>query len=59
LLKKFLGGGFIIEERNSNVVRLRGESLSFMLEAIIPLFNNNPLQSSKFKDYISFAQLVN
>jgi len=25
-----------------------------MLNVIIPLFNNNPLQSSKLKDYISF-----
>ena len=55
LLKKFVGGGFIIEEINKNVVRLRGESLSFILEIIIPLFNNNPLQSSKLKDYWSFC----
>jgi len=53
LLKEFLGGGFIVEERNRNVVR--GESLSFMLEVIIPLFDNNPLQSSKLKDYLSFC----
>lgn len=31
-----------------------GESLSFMLDIIVPIFNNNVLQSSKFKDYINF-----
>jgi hypothetical protein len=29
------------------------------LEIIIPLFNNNPLQSSKLKGYLNFSQLVN
>jgi hypothetical protein len=55
LLKRFLGGGFIIEEDNKNVVRFRAERLSFMLEVIIPLFNKNPLQSSKVKDYQDFC----
>lgn len=55
LLKEFLGGGFLVEEKNRNVVRLRGERLSFILDVIIPLFNSNPLQSSKFKDYLSFC----
>lgn len=55
LLKEFLGGGSIIEEKNKNVVRLRGERLSLMLEVIIPLFNDNPLQSSKLKDYLDFC----
>jgi len=54
LLKEFLGGGFIIEEKNRNVVRFRAERLSFMLEVIIPIFNNNPLQNSKLKDYLDF-----
>lgn len=53
LLKEFLGAGFIIEETNKDVIRLIKESLSFILEIITPLFNNNPLQSSKFKDYLS------
>ena len=55
LFKEFLGGGFIIEEKNRNVVRFGGERLSFMLEVIIPLFKKSSLQSSKFKDYLSFC----
>jgi hypothetical protein len=55
LLREFLGGGFLIKETNKNVVRFRGESLSFILEVIIPLVNNNPLQSSKLKYYLSFC----
>ena len=55
LLKEFLGGGSIIEERNKNVVRFRAEKLAFMLEVIIPLFSKNPLQSSKVKDYLDFC----
>lgn len=54
LFKEFLGGGFTIEEKNRNVVRFRSERLSFMLEVIIPLFNDNLLQSSKLKNYLSF-----
>jgi len=62
LLREFLGGGFIIEEKNRNVVRFRAERLSFILEVIIPLFNDNPLQSSKVRDYQDFClacQLIN
>lgn len=54
LLKEFLGGGFITEENNKPVVRYRTENLSFILKVIIPLFNNNILQSQKIKNFISF-----
>ncbi len=50
-----MGGGFIIEEKNRNVVRLRAEKLSFIMEVIIPLFNNSSLQSRKVKEYLSFC----
>lgn len=61
LIKEFLQGGFI-DNSVKNVIRYRTERLSFILEVIILIFNNNCLQSRKLKDYLSFCsacQLIN
>jgi hypothetical protein len=56
LIKEFLGNeGFIVNENSRDVVRFRAEKVSFILEVLIPLFNKNPLQSRKVKDYNSFC----
>ena len=55
LIKDFLGGGFIVEERNKNVIRYRSEKLSFIINIIIPLFYSHSLQSKKVLDFIDFS----
>jgi hypothetical protein len=56
LIKEFLGNeGFIVNESSRDVVRFRAEKVSFILEVLIPLFNNNSLQSRKVEDYNSFC----
>jgi len=55
LLIEFLGGGFICKENNKDVVRYRAEKLSFIISTIIPLFDNNPLQSKKIKEFLDFS----
>lgn len=55
LIKEFLGGGFLIKEKNKNVIRYRSEKLPFIVDTIIPLFNIYQLQSRKIKDYFDFS----
>lgn len=55
LIKEFLSGGSVIKETTKPVVRYRSDNLSLILEVIIPLFDKNPLQSRKLKDYLSFC----
>ena len=55
LIKNFLNGGFLVKEKNKNVIRYRSERLSFIINTIIPLFNSHLLQSKKVLNFVDFS----